>query len=168
MTSTLLTGIGELTTHTDLGTLHDAALVIEGERIAWIGQASDAPAAETCVDLAGRAVLPGWVDSHTHLVFAGDRAAEFTQRMAGQPYAAGGIMTTVEATRAAGREALDARARELRAEALVAGTTTLEAKTGYGLDVDTELLLAEVSAAHADIITFLGAHAVPSGIDRRD
>lgn len=166
--SLLLTNIGELTTHTEEhGTLHDAALVIEDGRIVWIGPADRAPAADTQEDLDGRAVLPGWVDSHTHLVSMGDRAEEFIDRMAGRPYEAGGIMRTVEATRAATDDDLRARARWLREEAYRGGTTTVEAKTGYGLDVETEKRLAGISAEHADVVTYLGAHVVPAGADRR-
>lgn len=166
--SLLLTNIGELTTHTgEHGTLHDAALVIEDGRIAWIGPADRAPAADTQNDLEGRAVLPGWVDSHTHLVSMGDRAEEFVDRMAGRPYQAGGIMRTVEATRAASDDDLRARARWLREEACRGGTTTIEAKTGYGLDIETEQRLARISAEIADTVTYLGAHVVPAGVDRR-
>ncbi|MFE7227589.1 imidazolonepropionase [Nocardioides sp. NPDC057577] len=166
--SLLLTNIGELTTHTDEhGTLQDAALVIEDGRVAWIGPADRAPAADTREDLEGRAVLPGWVDSHTHLVSMGDRAEEFVDRMAGRPYEAGGIMRTVDATRAATDDDLQARARRLRGEAFRGGTTTIEAKTGYGLDVETEHRLARVSAEHAEVVTYLGAHVVPAGADRR-
>lgn len=84
--STLITNIAELMTQdTEHRVLKDAAIVIEGERIAWIGAAADAPAADDAVDAAGRVLLPGWVDSHTHLIFAGDRTAEFEARMAGRP-----------------------------------------------------------------------------------
>jgi imidazolonepropionase len=106
-------------------------------------------------------VLPGFVDSHAHLVFAGDRAAEFAARMAGQPYTAGGIRSTVAATRAASREALGRRTAALVAEAARSGTTTIEAKSGYGLTVDDERRALEVAGAHADEVTFLGAHVVP-------
>lgn len=166
--SVLLTDISELTTHTDEhGTVHDAALVIEDGRIAWIGPAAQAPAADARENLGGRAVLPGWVDSHTHLVSMGDRAEEFIDRMAGRPYEAGGIMRTVEATRAASDDELRARAGWLRGEAFRGGTTTIEAKTGYGLDVETEQRLARISAQHAEVVTYLGAHVVPTGTDRR-
>lgn len=166
----LVTNIGELRTHDDIGTLRDAALVVDGERIAWIGSGSsaDAPAADRRFDAAGRAVLPGWVDSHTHLVFAGDRSAEFAARMAGEAYAAGGIQVTVDATRAASDDALREHGRRLRDEGARGGTTTIEAKTGYGLDVASEERLARVSAEVADVVTFLGAHLVPAGVDRRD
>ena len=168
MTARLVTGIAELTTHTDeRGTLSDAALVIEDGRIAWTGPASVAPLADESLDLDGRAVIPGWVDSHTHLVSSGDRSAEFVERMAGRPYQAGGIMRTVEAVRTASEQELVQRARGLRDEAHRGGTTTLEAKTGYGLDVETEARLAKVSAEVADVVTYLGAHLVPPGVDRR-
>jgi len=173
MTSELLTGIAELTTHDgptpEASTrLADAALVVEDGRVAWLGPASDAPDADVRTDLGGRAVLPGWVDCHTHLVFAGDRAQEFTARLAGRPYAAGGIATTVAATRGASEDALRAGARRLRAEARAGGTTTLETKTGYGLDVPSEARLARIGREVADSVTFLGAHLVPPGVDRRD
>ncbi|GAA4866309.1 imidazolonepropionase [Saccharopolyspora rosea] len=163
MTSTAITGIGELTTNDDeLGTLADAALVVEDDRIAWVGPSGSAPEADHHVDVAGRAVLPGWVDSHTHLVFAGDRTAEFAARMAGQPYEAGGIAVTVEATRSASDDELAANLRRHIDEAAAQGTTCLETKTGYGLTVAEELRAARLAHA-ADEVTFLGAHLVPPG-----
>lgn len=163
-TTTLITGISELTTNDDeLGTIVDGALVLSGDRIAWAGPAAGAPAADTRVDLAGRAVLPGWVDSHTHLVFDGDRTAEFAARMAGEPYTAGGIAVTVAATRAASDRRLDEVLRRHAAEALAQGTTCLETKTGYGLTVADELRSAMIAGRHADEVTFLGAHLVPPG-----
>ncbi|KAM9863596.1 imidazolonepropionase [Leucobacter sp. BZR 635] len=175
MTRTLLIdNIGELTTNDESlgaglgGRLADAAVVIEGDRVAWVGPASQAPAADERFDAAGRAVLPGWVDSHTHMVFAGDRTAEFEARMAGESYAAGGINVTVEATRAATDEALAANLERLVAEARRDGTTTMETKTGYGLTVADELRSARVAALHADAVTFLGAHVVPAGADPAD
>jgi imidazolonepropionase len=171
----LITGIAELTTNAGDGPsdiaqnrIPDAALVVENGRIAWIGSSSTAPAADVQTDVGGRAVLPGWVDTHTHLVFAGDRSAEFETRMAGGRYAAGGIATTVTATRAASEDQLFAGATRLRTEALLQGTTFLEAKTGYALDVDGEARSARTAAQVADVVTFLGAHLVPDGIDRRD
>lgn len=164
--STLITGIGELTTNDDeLGRMRDAAVVLEGDTIAWVGSAADAPAADERVDVAGRAVLPGWVDSHTHLVFAGDRSAEFEARMAGAAYAAGGIGVTVAATRAASDEELAANLDRLADEALRGGTTALETKTGYGLTVADELRSARIAAGRADSVTFLGAHLVPAGAE---
>jgi imidazolonepropionase len=169
VTAHLLTGISELTTVTpEHGRLADAALVIEDGRVAWLGPATAAPASDDCTDLGGRAVLPGWVDPHTHTVFAGDRAAEFEARMAGQAYAAGGIATTVAATRAATQDQLRDTASSLRREAGRQGTTFLETKTGYGLDVASELRCARVGAQVADAVTFLGAHLVPPGTDLRD
>jgi len=170
--SELITGIGELTTQAHSSEpgqrLHDAALIIDDGRIVWIGSAADAPAADRRTDVGGRAVLPGWVDTHTHLVFGGDRSAEFEARMAGQPYAAGGINTTVAATRAATEEQLIATAQGLRHEAEAQGTTFLETKTGYGLDLASETRSARAAARVADVVTYLGAHIVPAGLDRRD
>jgi len=167
--SELITDIGELTTqYGDRTRLHDAALVIDGGRVAWIGSAADAPAADTRTSVAGRAVLPGWVDSHSHLVFAGSRDEEFEARMAGRRYEAGGIATTVAATRAATEDVLLGNATSLRREAELQGTTFLETKTGYGLDVESESRSARVAASVADTVSFLGAHVVPAGVDRRD
>ncbi|WP_309649755.1 imidazolonepropionase [Nocardioides sp.] len=165
MTSTLLTNIGELTTHDPAGAevLHQAALVVEGARVAWVGHLADAPAADAQVDLAGRAVVPGFVDSHSHLVFAGDRAEEFAARMAGQAYAAGGIRTTVAATRGASDEQLTARVGSLVAEMRGQGTTTVEIKSGYGLSVHDEARSLAVARQFTEETTFLGAHVVPEG-----
>ena len=165
-TSTLITNIGELTTNDP--EVSGTALVLEGDRVVWVGAASAAPPADTRVDVEGRAVLPGWVDSHTHLVFAGDRTAEFGARMAGTPYTAGGIAVTVGATRAASDEELVANLRKHVVEAVGQGTTYLETKTGYGLNVADELRSAKLAAEHVDEVTFLGAHLVPAGIDADD
>ncbi|MFD4190829.1 imidazolonepropionase [Amycolatopsis thermoflava] len=162
----LITGIGELTTNDDeLGTLTSAAIVFDGPAIAWVGPAAAAPDADERIDVEGRAALPGWVDSHTHLVFAGDRTAEFEARMAGQPYSAGGIAVTVDATRAASDAELTANLRRHVSEAVRQGTTCLETKTGYGLTVADEVRAARIAAAAADEVTFLGAHLVPPGAD---
>ena len=167
--SVLLTGIGLLATQdAELGELHDAALVIEGDRLAWIGPAAEAPAADSAHDLGGCCVLPGFVDSHAHLVFAGDRAAEFAARMSGLPYSAGGIRSTVAATRAASDDRLRANLARLAAELHAAGVTTFECKSGYGLDVDTELRSVRLAAEQTPEVTFLGAHVVPAGIERGD
>lgn len=167
--TTLITGIGELTTNDDeLGALTDAAVVLDGQRVAWVGPASRAPAADSAVDVDGRAVLPGWVDSHTHLVFAGDRTAEFRARMSGHPYEAGGIATTVAATRSASDEELGRTLRHYAAEANAQGTTCLETKTGYGLTTADELRCARLAGDVADEVTFLGAHLVPTGRDADD
>ncbi|EOD67437.1 imidazolonepropionase [Amycolatopsis vancoresmycina] len=162
----LITGIGELTTNDPaLGRLSGAALVLDGSRVAWAGPAASAPDADERVDVEGRAVLPGWVDSHTHLVFAGDRTAEFEARMAGKPYTAGGIATTVGATREASDEQLAANLRRHVGEAARQGTTCLETKTGYGLTVADEARSARIAGEVADEVTFLGAHLVPPGAD---
>jgi imidazolonepropionase len=169
VTSELITDIGELTTQDDEGVRrHDSAIVIDAGRVAWIGPAADAPAADLRTSVGGRGARPGWVDSHSHLVFAGSRAAEFEARMAGRRYEAGGIATTVAATRAASERNLLTAAGRLRREAQSQGTTFLETKTGYGLDLESETRSARVAAAVADTVTFLGAHVVPAGIDRRD
>ncbi|MDF2051525.1 imidazolonepropionase [Arthrobacter sp. Cr_A7] len=164
--STLITNIAELMTQ-DLEhrVLKDAAVVVEGERIAWIGAAADAPAADEAMDAGGRAVLPGWVDSHTHLLFAGDRTAEFEARMAGEQYAAGGIAVTMNATRATSDFDLTRLALGRVAEAVSQGTTYLETKTGYGLDTDHEARSARIASTVADQVTYLGAHLVPAGQD---
>ncbi|MCG8921683.1 imidazolonepropionase [Lentzea sp. CC55] len=160
--SVLITGIGELTTNSDSA---GDALVVDGAEIAWVGSAASAPAADERVDVGGRAVLPGWVDSHTHLVFAGDRTAEFGARMAGKPYTAGGIAVTVNATRQATDAELSEVVRRHVAEALKQGTTFIETKTGYGLNVADEVRSARIAAEHADEVTFLGAHLVPPSED---
>ena len=168
MSSLLLEGIGELVTNdptvadeSGLGLIADAALVVEGERIAWLGQRRSAPTADERADLGGAAVIPGFVDSHSHLVFAGDRAAEFAARMEGRPYRAGGIRTTVAATRAAPDEALAANAARLVAEMTRSGTTTVEIKSGYGLTVRDEARSLAVAAQFTPETTYLGAHVVP-------
>ena len=167
--STLFTGISELRTVSEAGTLADAALIANTDgTIAWIGSASEAPAADEKVDLGGRAVLPGWVDSHTHMIFDGDRSAEFEARMAGEGYAAGGIAVTMEATRSAGEERLGELVRERVAAGHAGGTTTFETKTGYGLNVESEVLAAKVASQYVDDVTFLGAHLVPPGADEAE
>lgn len=164
--STLVTNIAELMTQdVEHRVLKNAAVVIEGERIAWLGAAADAPAADEAVDAGGRAVLPGWVDSHTHLIFAGDRTAEFEARMAGESYSAGGIAVTTGATRGTSDFDLTRLALGRVAEAVSQGTTYLETKTGYGLDVENEARSARIASSVADEVTYLGAHLVPAGMD---
>jgi imidazolonepropionase len=165
-----LTGIGHLVTNDEtvgqgkLGVLHDAALIADNAgNVSWVGKQSELENHfdGKPTDIGGRAVIPGFVDSHTHLVFAGDRALEFESRMQGKPYAAGGIKTTMAATRAATDEVLAANVARLAGEALASGTTTLEVKSGYGLSVRDEarsLVAAKTATAET---TFLGAHVVP-------
>ena len=143
-----------------LGILRDAALVFEDGRVAAVERAG--AAGDEHVDAGGRCVIPGFVDSHTHLVFAGDRADEFAARMAGRPYEAGGIRVTTAATRAAGAEELTALTAGRRAEAARAGITQVEIKSGYGLDVATERRCCEVARGFTEDVTFLGAHVVPA------
>jgi imidazolonepropionase len=166
--SIVVTGIGELSTlDPAVGTLHDAALVVDSGLVAWVGTARDAPAADRCVDVAGRAVVPGFVDTHSHLVFAGDRSAEFAARMAGEPYDGGGIAATVAATRAATDDALRAALAARVAEMRLQGTTTVEIKSGYGLTVADEERALRLAAEITSETTFLGAHVVPAGADRQ-
>ncbi|MFF4734980.1 imidazolonepropionase [Streptomyces sp. NPDC001262] len=164
--TTAITNISSLVTNDPslgagpLGLIQDAAVVVDGDRIAWVGESRKAPATDNAVDAAGRAALPGFVDSHSHLVFAGDRTAEFNARMSGQSYSAGGIRTTVAATRAATDEELEANLLRYVREALRQGTTTLETKSGYGLTTEDEARALRIAAAHLDEVTYLGAHIV--------
>lgn len=169
VTSVLYTAIGELITNDPaqgdgglLGRCRDAAVVVADGVVAWLGPAGSAPAADRRVDLGGACVVPGFVDSHSHLVFGGDRAPEFAARMAGRPYAAGGIRTTVAATRAASDAELAHRARRLAAEMRRQGTTTFEVKSGYGLTVADERRCLAVAGKLTDEVTYLGAHVVPA------
>lgn len=182
MSDLLLTGIRRLVTNDRrrgglLGLVHDAAVAVEDGRIAWVGAQGDLPDRHRdgrLIDCEARAVLPGFVDPHTHLVFAGDRAEEFAERLAGRSYRAGGIMASVTATRAADRERLTAQAERRCRRLLATGTTTAEVKSGYGLDVATERRMLQVvadldAALPIDLVpTWLGAHAVPPDRDRGD
>ena len=158
--SELIDGIGLLVTAE--AELSDAALVIEDGLIAWIGRGSKAPPADGRVDAEGGCVIPGFVDSHAHLMFAGDRAAEFEARMSGQKYAAGGIRATVAATRAASDEQLLANATRLTAEMHRGGTTTFEIKSGYGLTTVDEARALKLARTLTSETTYLGAHVVPA------
>ena len=174
--TTLLRNIGELVTNDPrwgdrFGILRDAALEFDNGRVTWVGLDSEASTRTVdeaeIVDIGGRCVIPGFVDSHTHLAFAGERSLEFAARMAGEPYTAGGIATTVAATRAATddelRELIGARIAEMRAM----GTTTVEIKTGYGLTVEHEERLARIAREFTEHVTFLGAHVVPAAFAGR-
>lgn len=166
MTSLLVGGIGTLVTwDPERPVRHDAAMVIDKGHVAWVGSSAVTPLADERLDVEGATVVPGFVDSHTHLVFGGDRAEEFASRLAGKPYTAGGIATTVAATRELPTPQLRVRATRLVAEALRSGTTTLEIKSGYGLTVADELRSLEVAATLTPHRTFLGAHVVPEGTD---
>ncbi len=166
---TLLTGVGELVTFDPshegpLGVVRDAALLDVDGRVEWTGPASAAPRsdADQIVDAGGAAVIPGFVDSHTHLVFGGDRSAEFEARMAGRPYSAGGIRSTVAATREASEDALRARLARFVTELRSQGTTTFEIKSGYGLTVHDEERILRLAREVTPETTFLGAHVVPT------
>lgn len=167
MTSLLLTGIGLLVTNDEqlgrgpLGEIAGAAVVIERGRLTWVGAALDAPPCDAAFDAAGACAIPGFVDSHAHLVFAGDRATEFAARLSGEPYAAGGIATTVAATRAAPDELLAGNVVRLLGEMVRSGTTTVEIKSGYGLTVADEARALAVARGFTPETTFLGAHVVP-------
>ncbi|MEV0079060.1 imidazolonepropionase [Nocardia neocaledoniensis] len=167
MPTTALTAIGTLVTNDPalgdgpLGIRHDAAVVFEDANVVWVGDSADAPAADTGVDLGGRALLPGFVESHSHLVFAGDRAEEFAARMAGRPYGAGGIRTTIAATRAATDDELAANVRRLLDESVRAGSTTVECKSGYGQTVEDELRSVRIAGRFTDEVTLLAAHVPP-------
>lgn len=171
--STLITGIGELVTcdgsgDGGLGIRIGQAIVVEHQRISWVGDESAAPSCDDRVDVGGRCVMPAFVDSHTHLVFAGDRSAEFAARMAGRPYDGGGIATTVSATREATDETLRALLRARVAESRAQGIGVLEIKSGYGLDVDSEVRLLRIGGEVSSETTYLGAHVIPAGVDRGD
>jgi imidazolonepropionase len=170
VTSVLVDGIGELVTNSPavgdgLGILTNAALVVEDDRIAWTGSSGSAPEADHRIDAAGRSVIPSFVDSHSHVAFAGDRADEFAARMAGARYDGGGIARTVTATRSVSdddlRTLLVARIAEMRAQ----GTGTVEIKSGYGLTVEHEARLLRLASEVTDETTFLGAHVCPAGTD---
>jgi imidazolonepropionase len=148
-----------------LGIVRDAALVIEGGEVVAVERAG--ADGDERIDAGGRCVIPGFVDSHTHLVFAGERADEFAARMAGRPYEAGGIRVTTEATRDASDEVLRELTARRRAEGLRAGITHLEIKSGYGLDTENERRLCEIAAEFTDDVTFLGAHVVPPEYEGR-
>lgn len=168
MTTRLFTNIGELTTNdptfgdeSSMGRLKDAAMVVDERHVLWVGLSSLAPDADELTDVAGAAVVPGFVDSHTHLVFAGERSAEFEARMAGQRYDGGGIQETVNATRRATRDELHS-ATATRARALAqSGVTTMEIKSGYELTLEGETRQVEIASQFSDEVTFLGAHTVP-------
>ena len=169
MTAILVDGIGELVTNdpelgdgSPIGLVREAAMLIERGQIRWAGERALAPEADDLVDIAGAAVIPGFVDSHAHLMFAGDRAEEFSARMQGRAYSAGGIYTTVRATRAATDESLAANAARLVQEMSRQGTTTVEIKSGYGLTVHDEARALALASQLTTETTFLGAHVTPA------
>jgi imidazolonepropionase len=168
VSSIALANIGSLVTNDEtlgagkIGERSNAGMVLEHGRVVWVGDTAALPDADARIDVGGQAVIPGFVDSHAHLMFAGDRAAEFSARMEGKAYSAGGIKTTVAATRAASDEELTANLRRLVAEMHASGITTFETKSGYGLSVEDEVRSLRIAAAHTGETTFLGAHVVPA------
>ena len=165
--TTLYTGISSLVTNNPelesglLGELEGAAFIEQDGQIVWVGSANDAPAADVKINLEGKSVIPGFVDSHAHLVFAGDRSQEFEARMSGIEYSAAGIMTTVNATRQATEEELDENIATRAIEMYRSGITTFETKSGYGLTVEDELRSLKLAVQHTEDVTFMGAHVVP-------
>ena len=173
MRSVAITNIGSLVTNDKslelglLGELQNAAIVIEDGSVAWVGSALAVPDTDEQIDVEGRTILPGFVDSHAHLMFAGDRASEFSARMAGESYSAGGIRTTVAATRSATDAELEANLLRLTAELRASGVTTFETKSGYGLNVSDEARALRIAVKHTSETTFLGAHVVPAEFEGR-
>lgn len=164
MTSTVIANIGQLITNSspDLGAIDNAALVIDAGKVIWVGPNSNAPAADKKIDAQGGVVTPGFVDSHTHAVFAGDRSKDYVARMSGTKYAAGGIKTTVAATRAASITELKNHTQSVLRRAKSHGTTTVEIKSGYGLDIESEVKILQVAQNFTEECTFLGAHVPPA------
>jgi imidazolonepropionase len=166
---TLITNIGSLVMPAAevgvLETLSNSAFVVEDGLVSWVGEADSAPSSDSVVDVAGRCVIPGFVDSHAHLMFAGSREQEFAARMAGDSYSAGGIKTTVAKTRAASDSELRANAQKLISEFYQSGVTHFEIKSGYGLDVETEVRSLKIAREFTEDTTFLGAHVVPADQD---
>ena len=169
MSHTLIDNIGLLVTNdpsfdgSPLGLIENAAIVIESGSITWVGRSGEFSRGDVdnSVDALGRCIIPGFVDSHTHMIFAGDRGAEFRARMQGESYSAGGIKQTVELTRAASNDDLLTNARRLFSEAMSSGTTTMECKSGYGLTVEDEARSLAVARQLTEETTFLGAHVIP-------
>ena len=169
MSHTLIDNIGLLVTNdpsfdgSPLGLIENAAIVIESGSVTWVGRSGEFSRGDVdnSVDALGRCIIPGFVDSHTHMIFAGDRGAEFRARMQGESYSAGGIKQTVELTRAASNDDLLTNARRLFSEAMSSGTTTMECKSGYGLTVEDEARSLAVARQLTEETTFLGAHVIP-------
>lgn len=173
MSSVAITDIGSLVTNDSsagngaLGIRSNAAIVVVDGKIAWIGDSQSVGVTDNRISVAGKTVVPGFVDSHAHLVFAGDRSEDFSARMNGESYSAGGIKTTVAATRAASDETLRANTSRLVSELHRSGVTTFESKSGYALDVENETRTLRIAKEFTDETTFLGAHVVPAEFANR-
>lgn len=173
MSSVAITDIGSLVTNDSelgdgaLGIRSNAAIVVVDGKIAWIGDSDNVEVTDTVVSVSGKTVIPGFVDSHAHLVFAGDRSEEFSARMNGESYSAGGIKTTVAATRAASDDTLRANTLRLFSELHRSGVTTFESKSGYALDVENEARSLRIAKEFTGETTFLGAHVVPAEFANR-
>ncbi len=166
MTSTLLSNAKQIVTNSSgskyqLDLIEDSSMLIENGIVKWIGKHKEAPSADEIIDCTNKVVIPGFVDSHTHLIFGGDRSAEFAARMAGESYSAGGINFTVEKTRSASDEELRANAKHLIAEMYSSGTTHFEIKSGYGLTAEDELRSLEIAREFTEEVTLMAAHVVP-------
>ena len=173
MSSVAITDIGSLVTNDSdlgdgaLGIRSNAAIIVVDGKIAWVGDSQSVGVTDNRISVAGKTVIPGFVDSHAHLVFAGDRSEEFSARMSGESYSAGGIKTTVAATRAASDETLRANTAGLVSELHRGGVTTFESKSGYALDVENEARTLRIARDFTDETTFLGAHVVPAEFANR-
>jgi imidazolonepropionase len=166
VTSTLLSNAKQIVTNSSgskyqLDLVEDSSMLIENGTVKWIGSNEEAPSADEIIDCTDKIVIPGFVDSHTHLIFGGDRSAEFAARMAGESYSAGGINFTVEKTRSASDEELRANAMQLIAEMYSSGTTHFEIKSGYGLTAEDELRSLEIAREFTEEVTLMAAHVVP-------
>lgn len=166
MASTLLNNAKQIVTNStgkpyEIDVVEDASLLFEDGLIKWIGNAAQAPKADKTIDCTNKVVIPGFVDSHTHLIFGGDRSAEFAARMAGESYSAGGINFTVEKTRTASDAELRANAAGLIAEMYSSGTTHFEIKSGYGLTLEDEIRSLKIAREFTEDVTLMAAHVVP-------
>lgn len=172
MSSLLIGNIGQLITNSDkeLGILDKAALVVENQKVVWVGSSEAAPDADNYLDAENGVVTPGFVDSHTHAIFAGDRSRDYVARMSGNKYATGGIKTTVAATRSATDAELKLNLERILQYSKSNGTTTIEIKSGYGLDIETEVKILKIAKEYTSETTFLGAHVIPNEYskDRRE
>ena len=171
MTATVVRNIGQLITNSDssLGIIENAALVFEYGKVQWIGPNNSAPAADSSIDAEGGVVTPGFVDSHTHAIFAGDRSKDYEARMSGNSYSVGGINTTVQATRDASEEQLRRNLENILEQSRNSGTLTTEIKSGYGLDVETERKILSIAKEYTPETTYLGAHVIPQEfVHKRD